>query len=301
MKSNDAAIRSLTSLRGLHLGDCFGETFFGDLERERLRIRERRLIDAPWRYTDDSEMAAALLEHLFEFGRVRQDELARSFAAHMTMRRGYGLAALELLSEIKGGRYWKNLNTKSFDGQGSFGNGAAMRVAPLGAWFADRPLAELAEQARLSAEITHAHPDAIAGAIAVAIGAALAAREGPAPERLGELWIEEVLKATPPGACAEGVARALELPLDAPVETAVERLGNGAKISAADTAPLCLWISAGATDFAEALWMTVSALGDRDTTCAIVGGLLANRLPLGVAEDWTRRCEVISWAPRITD
>ena len=28
-------------------------------------------------------------------------------------------------------------------------------------------------------------------------------------------------------------------------------------------------------DFAEALWETVSALGDRDTTCAIVGGIVA--------------------------
>jgi len=37
-----------------------------------------------------------------------------------------------------------------------------------------------------------------------------------------------------------------------------------------------LWVAAWHShDFAEALWQTVSALGDRDTTCAIVGGIIA--------------------------
>jgi ADP-ribosylglycohydrolase len=53
-------------------------------------------------------------------------------------------------------------------------------------------------------------------------------------------------------------------------------LGNGVLVSAQDTVPLALWCAAKyLDDFSEALWFTVSALGDRDTTCAMVGGIVA--------------------------
>jgi len=53
-------------------------------------------------------------------------------------------------------------------------------------------------------------------------------------------------------------------------------LGNGSGISAADTVPFCLWsVARFGSDFEELMWRTVSALGDRDTTCAIAGGLAA--------------------------
>jgi len=39
--------------------------------------------------------------------------------------------------------------------------------------------------------------------------------------------------------------------------------------------PLCLWIASRLShDYEAALWETVAALGDRDTTCAIVGGMV---------------------------
>jgi ADP-ribosylglycohydrolase len=65
------------------------------------------------------------------------------------------------------------------------------------------------------------------------------------------------------------------------VAFAAERLGNGSGVTAADTVPLCMWlVCQHPDDFHEALWTTVSALGDRDTTCAIVGGVLACRVGL---------------------
>ena len=50
-----------------------------------------------------------------------------------------------------------------------------MRVAPLGAYFAD-DLEMVRAQAVLAAEVTHAHPEGIAGAVAVALAAAWACR-----------------------------------------------------------------------------------------------------------------------------
>src|SRR5207244_12204525 len=58
---------------------------------------------------------------------------------------------------------------------GSFGNGAAMRVAPVGLLFRDRP-DELWEQARLSALPTHTHPLGIEGAQLLAAAVAHASK-----------------------------------------------------------------------------------------------------------------------------
>ncbi|MFC0036759.1 ADP-ribosylglycohydrolase family protein [Actinomadura rayongensis] len=77
--------------------------------------------------------------------------------------RRYGMGALELLDRLERGAHWATAARELFDG-GSYGNGAAMRVAPLGAYFADDP-ARAAEQAARSAEVTHAHPEGIADAV----------------------------------------------------------------------------------------------------------------------------------------
>jgi ADP-ribosylglycohydrolase len=59
------------------------------------------------------------------------------------------------------------------------------------------------------------------------------------------------------------------------VAHAAATLGNGERVSCQDTVPFCLWSAARhLEDYEEAIWATVSALGDRDTTCAIVGGIV---------------------------
>ncbi|MER6005354.1 ADP-ribosylglycohydrolase family protein [Nonomuraea angiospora] len=40
-------------------------------------------------------------------------------------------------ARVREGGDWRTLSAELFDGKGSWGNGAAMRVAPLGAWFAN--------------------------------------------------------------------------------------------------------------------------------------------------------------------
>ena len=66
------------------------------------------------------------------------------------------------------------------------------------------------------------------------------------------------------------------------------RLGNGSRVTAPDTVPFALWCAARHLDqFEEALWATVSGLGDRDTTCAIVGGVVALAVgPSGLPPAW---------------
>lgn len=182
---------------------------------------------------------------------------------------------------------------------GSFGNGAAMRVAPLGAFFADQPLEVVCTQARLSAEVTHAHAEGIAGAIAVAAAAALAWQRRTTGGSLGRSWIAAVRDAVPRGYTRDAVAEALDVPSDAPIVEAAQTLGNGSAVTAPDTVPLCLWVVAHASrGFEQALWHTVSALGDPDTTCAIVGGVLALTAgPDGIPQRWLQSREAIPIGP----
>ncbi|MFD4562366.1 ADP-ribosylglycohydrolase family protein [Streptomyces sp. NPDC058469] len=279
------------SLEGLALGDAFGERWF-PLVREPRRaydeVRARRTPEEPeWPWTDDTAMALGILRVLDEHGEIRQEPLARAFALGYDAdpARGYGHGMHELLPLLLQEPYrWRELARELFDGEGSLGNGAAMRAAPLGAWFHD-DLARVVTQATLSAEVTHAHPEGIAGAVAVAVAAALSVRR--------ELTLEAVAARTPDSAVREGLARAAEVPFTTEPWRASDLLGNGQRIRADDTVPFAVWSAARhPDDLTSALWSTAEGFGDVDTTCAVTGGIVAARTGLdGVPEVWLRRRE----------
>ncbi len=264
------------SLDGLSVGDAFGQRFFYPPSVESL-IAERALPRPPWPYTDDTEMALAIVEVLAHRGRIDQDALASAFARRYRVDpdRGYGGMAHEILGAIGAGTPWSVAAGRVFGGMGSMGNGGAMRSAPIGAYWADDWDA-VVQHACASAAVTHAHPEGQAGAIAVAIAAAWASRknsgEVTAP---GRELLEVALAYTPPGDTRQGLEQALALPPESSVSRAARLLGCGLQVTSPDTVPLALWCAARHIDnYEEALWATVSALGDRDTTCAIVGGVV---------------------------
>lgn len=281
--------RALASLDGLSVGDGFGERCVTVSARSRA-LREAP--SAPWLLTDDSVMAGALTWVLWQAGKVDQDLLAQRFAeefAHDPWR-GYGGTARKVLQAIGHGADWRSVTRAAFGGVGSCGNGSAMRVAPLGAYFAD-DLTQVVAQAALSAEVTHAHPEGAAGAIAVAAAAALLAR---GTRDFGEI-LTAVIEQTPVGKTRAGLERALTLgPQTDPHQAAVV-LGNGADVTCQRTVPFCVWMAARRVgEFSLALWETVAVGGDIDTTCAIVGGILA----AGEAEipsEWLVTREPIGW------
>ncbi|MET7457751.1 ADP-ribosylglycohydrolase family protein [Streptomyces sp. NPDC005574] len=268
------------SLDGLVMGDAFGDSWFtrSDECAEELWAA-RNLRPAPWLWTDDSAMAFVLFAHLMAHGEIRPDDLAREFAAEYERDPGrkYGPSMHGVLRRIGEGEDWQAVTAGQFGGQGSYGNGAAMRVAPLGAWFRD-DLTAAREQARLSALTTHAHPEAVAGAVAVAVAAALAASsEGHlAPPRTE--FLREVASHVPDSDVRSGLLVAATFPERTSVRHAASVLGSGTLISAPDTVPFALWSAAGQLDdLCEVLWQTVAGWGDRDTTCAIAGGIVAAR------------------------
>lgn len=269
-------VRAYQSLEGLCCGDAFGERFFIAKEVAIPLIEQRSVPAPPWVFTDDTMMAISIVSTLEEYGRIDADRLAMSFAANYDSSRGYGPAMHGLLSRIRERRgHWQEEAQALFGGEGSFGNGAAMRVAPVGAYFAD-DLDMVAEHARFSALTTHPHSEAVAGAIAVAIATALAWRG--AESRMLPSTVEflrEIYERTPDSYVRSAILKASELPKETPVRQATSALGNGSAVTAQDTVPFALWSAAcHLHSYEDALWGTVAGLGDRDTTCAIVGGIV---------------------------
>jgi ADP-ribosylglycohydrolase len=113
--------------------------------------------------------------------------------------------------------------------------------------------------------------------VAVAIAAAMAWRMGSGAEpRSGEALLRAAFCHTPEGETHEGLAKALTIPLDDDPRTVASTLGSGFRVLSWDTVPFALWCAARhLDDYEEALWTTVAGLGDRDTTCAMAGGVVA--------------------------
>ncbi len=150
-----------------------------------------------------------------------------------------------------------------------------MRVAPLGAYFADS-LETVVEQAQRSAEVTHAHPEGIAGAIAVAVAAAWAWRlrdRSTRPQR--SEFLDLILPWLPESEVRTHIRRARDLGSSTSVASAVAKLGNGSQISAQDTVPFVLWCAGQYLGkYEKAIRQTLAGLGDIDTNCAMVGGIV---------------------------
>ena len=277
------------SLVGLSVGDAFGAQFFVMANRP-LLLDETAAPPAPWPWTDDTEMACNLLDVLHRHGQVERDALAAAFAGRYDPYRGYGPGTVVLLRALRDGEPWHTASPAQFGGRGSMGNGAAMRVAPLGAYYPG-DLDRAALEATASAVVTHAHPEGIAGAVAVAVAASHAA----AGDAAGLL--DAVLAHTPPGQVHDGLRRAAGL-LDRTREEAAYELGNGARVLAQDTVPFCVWVAARhLDDYERAVRDCVAVGGDIDTTAAITGGIVAAHTGAeGIPRAWREAREPLpSW------
>lgn len=286
--------RALDSLRGLSVGDALGSQFFVPSNYPLLKRRE--LPPGPWQWTDDTEMACSVLAVLAAHGRVEQDALARSFAEHHDFDRGYGPAVNRMLRLIREGADWRELAAALFNGQGSWGNGSAMRIAPLGAWYADDP-EQATHQAEISSYTTHQHREAVVGAMAVAAAAALAAAPAgpPTPADL----LDGVVALVPRSAVGAGLRRARDMLDYNDAGTVAAVLGCGRRTSAHDTVPFALWSAARALgDFEQVFWTTAQVGGDVDTTCAIACGVVAAGKAGQPPAHWLEQTERLpDWVP----
>lgn len=283
------------SLTGTAIGDAFGESFFGERTIILQHIQNRTLPPTSWEFTDDTVMTIAVFEQLEKYGKIDQDELAQQFAQNhdRDVNRGYGATARRILRNISEGSHWEKEAKSVFEDMGSMGNGASMRVCPIGAYYFD-DLQKVKDLAIQSAEITHTNIEGITGAIAVAVAAAIATQSKLEKQDLAPLeFIEKVWVELPDSDTKAKINKSIRLPYSYNIDTISSVLGNGTKIMAQDTVPFAIWCAAhNLFSFKEALWKAVSILGDRDTICAIVGGItIMSSTEPSVPQEWGRAVE----------
>ena len=298
------------AMLGTFLGDALGAPWEGTSTapswqegRRRLErsLRKRRLL-----YTDDTQMMLALAEHLTEHSQVDIDELARQFVAYYEEGRGYGPGTIQVIEALSSGTPVDQAARAAFP-DGSLGNGAAMRVAPVGVRWAHDP-DTLAEVARRSALPTHVHPEGIDGAmvIAAAVGRACS-RERFTMEDLHPLT--SVVE-------TEDVARSLHRAVEMGSNTAAAGDGSasppqvagllGVSATAARSVAAALWIAAVADDASTAVSHALALGGDADTIAAMALAVVgAAHGQTALPRDWLARCEDgvrgRSWCEQLAD
>src|ERR671922_1452996 len=258
---NDAVAGALL---GTFVGDALGMPYEGmspTAVPERLDMVEARR--GRGSYTDDTEMMIVLAESLLEHGSVDEERLAQAFVERFDPSRGYGAGTLEVLAGWRRGVPVDTAAQRLFGGEGSLGNGAAMRIAPIAVLFADSP-DELQAQAQRSARLTHAHPLAVDAAVVQAVAVAAALR--------GESILAAARAAAGHSVMARRLDRAGELVGSelGPSEVG-ELLGNSA--FGHESVPTAIFAVAAQRGFEQAVSFAVRCGGDTDTLGAMAGAL----------------------------
>lgn len=274
------------SLLGLFCGDALGMPYEAQPPEaipERVEMEEARL--GRGTYTDDTQMAIAVCESLLRCGGVDEDDLARAIADAFDPDRGYGPGTTTVVRLWAEGVPRDEAALRLFDGEGSAGNGAAMRVAPVGLLFAHDPERCVAE-ARRQARLTHAHPLGVdgAGVQAAAVAAAVRGEDhlvaARAAARTRELRAKLDAAADAARRVAFGAGTPERIASAPPQENSlspahVARL-LGSTVAAHESVPAAL-VAACAPTFEAALTFAVRCGGDTDTVAAMAGAVAGAR------------------------
>ena len=281
----------LGALIGTGLGDSLGAPFEGrfGVELQEIRVMgERREVLT---YTDDTHMMIGIAESLIRSNGFDGEDMARTFVQNFELEpfRGYGPGPPHIFRLIRAGVAWDEAAQTLYHG-GSYGNGSAMRIAPIGVFYHDNP-DRLREVAYQSSQITHAHKLGKEGAALQAYAVALAANLEPhlAFDRTGFLvkladYVEDrVYKQK-----LNSIKELLTAPDKAKV---ADELGNG--IEAFNSVPTAIYSFLAQPDsFVEAVFYAISLGGDTDTIGAMTGAISGAYLGIeAIPDSWRNKLE----------
>ncbi|MDY6851882.1 MAG: ADP-ribosylglycohydrolase family protein, partial [Thermodesulfobacteriota bacterium] len=243
----------------------------------------------PGHYTDDTEMMISLLEALVRAKGFDPALTAARFLANFHPERGYGGRIYGLMDRLAAGEPWDKVGTDSY------GNGSAMRAAPIGFFFYD-DLERLAEAAATQASITHRHPEALAGAVIQAGAVALALRAGLKKrpiERLSFLQTLAGLARDFDQTSARRLLSLADLTPGQPQEVILQiRSLYRCNVKAVEAVPPAIAAFLLTEDFQQAVILAVNLGGDTDTIGAMAGAAAGAYYGLkGLPPVWVRVLE----------
>ena len=217
---------------GAIAGDIIGSVY----ENNNVKNTSFPLFSQDSKFTDDTVLTVALADSIL-FGSEYTEKLREYY--NLYPNAGYGSGFI---------RWASSSNKEAYN---SWGNGAAMRVSPIG--FAYDSLEEVLEMARKSAEVTHNHEEGIRGAQATA-AAVFLARTGKSKSEI-----------------AEYVTETFGYKLDESLETIRERYQFDP--SCQGTVPPAIIAFLESENFEDAIRKAISLGGDSDTIACITGGI----------------------------
>jgi poly(ADP-ribose) glycohydrolase ARH3 len=240
-----------------------------------------KLVGGMWqigRYTDDTQMMICVAEWLAQEPPWSGKDLLARFAAAYKPWRRYGAGAAAILRAFPGREdEWEKLSTLRFPG-GSYGNGSAMRVAPVGLACRDDQ-EKLATVAIESSRPTHVHPLAFQGAVLQSTAVATALASG--DDFTSAAFILKLREALCPFSESEPGTERFSEALDQ-IEAGLARgahahevsrlLGTGIAVDEAVSSAIYCFLSNHAS-YEDTIHAAVFGGGDTDTIAAMAGAI----------------------------
>jgi len=274
---------------GTLVGDAFGASVEGwhpSLIRERYGLLEKPISG---RYTDDTQMMIGIMEAIRSYPELTQQGIADRFLANFDPTRGYGGRIFGVMRRIEAGVDAGEAGTDSW------GNGAAMRIAPIGCFFYD-DRERLLDNAVKSAEITHKHPIGVAGAVAQAAAVAFAVMAATDGKEIDAARYIDNIAALIDGisgdfsAALAPIKRLSTSGIDEAIDILISNFTRD--VSAIGAVPAAIAAFLLSNCFADAVIIAVNAGGDADTTGAMAGAIAGAYYGAGdIPLDWLEMME----------
>jgi len=281
----------LGCLVGAAIGDGLGawREGRGMTKREKIELLLQRLEQLT--YTDDTHMTIGVAESLIESKGFNGEHMAQTFIGNYEAEpwRGYGPGPPRVFRMIKGGEPWHSAANKIYKG-GSFGNGSAMRVAPVGLLYSDNP-EKLREIAYQSSSITHSHELGKEGAALQAYAVALALN-APSDENIDqETFLLKLQNFAQNQLYKEKIVSMKELVEEQDRAKVISVLGNG--IEAPRSVPTAIYsFLRQPKSYKDSVIYVISLGGDTDTIASMAGAILGAYLGIdAIPQEWRVKLE----------
>jgi len=283
-------------LVGSAIGDALGSSFEG------LWFSEVKIEHFSGRWTDDTHMMIGVAESLIAKEGFDGSHMAQTFIKNYEREpwRGYASGPPRVFRWIKSGVAWNEASKRLFSGSGSYGNGAAMRVAPVGLFYHD-DLEQLRAVAYDQSQITHAHELGKEGALLQAYSVALATKADPSFELDSSVFLKKLEAFTRSEVYRQKLERVWELLGETNRLRVARELGNG--IEAHNSVPAAIYSFLRRPDsFEECVLYAVSLGGDTDTIGAMAGAISgAYHGVEAIPDEWKSRLEAREYIEKLAE
>ncbi|XP_055951051.1 ADP-ribosylhydrolase ARH3-like [Argiope bruennichi] len=305
---------------GSLIGDCLGAPFEGDS-----RVSKRILGNYFYNlltggsiqifpYTDDTCMTLSVASSLVENKKVDPKDLAKKFVAefYSQPKRGYGMNVISVFSALKETNFEDVFlpGKMQFNGSGSYGNGAAMRIAPIALFNHSKTDESLQSDVEECSRITHNHPNGYNGAIlqCLAVKAALksdSSKEFDPVEFINQLEKKmETIEMKDNSPYCESLKKIKEIYLQDQEDISAEEIAEylGHDVSAHKSVPTAIYSFLRGmkpfpdydclNPFVRTIYFAISVGGDTDTIASMAGSIAGAYYGIeAIPTELQERCE----------